>query len=45
MEFEAFCMYFKQLEAECIIKNYLDLAEKDDRESEQYILYSENDDI
>ena len=45
MEFESFCMYFKQLEAECILKNFLDLALKGEKDSEQYQMYNANEAI
>lgn len=44
-EFEAFCMYFKQLEAEAVLKNYLHYALKDARDSDPYILYDKDDSI
>ena len=37
MEFEAFCMYFKQIEAESILKRYLGYALEDDRENPKYL--------
>ena len=42
-EFESFCTYFKLLQAECILKVYLHLALKDERESEEYQLLDKNE--
>jgi len=42
-EFESFCMYFKILQAESILKNYLHLALENLRDSEEYKLLDLSD--
>lgn len=42
-EFESFCIYFKLLQAECILKNYLHLALENQRDTEEYKLLDKED--